>query len=356
MNPDDIGFVMLDCGEHERALLHFEDALARDKDDSGALHMKILALYRLGRYEETLESCGEAIRIAYATSKKGLDKAKRLRALGENDEAEEWEFDAKEYDLYVSNVKYVMSKALFRLERTGEALTALNSGIGLDDDHYDEHAILELILREVCFKEDYGLACRRRRFGRGAAPFYGHAACAPGRKAKLVNDLNQTTDAASIRPNDAAAQADLARILLHLAVPERALMAIIHAISLDPSNVRYHVTKAEILCDLGEMGRCGKAADAALEIDPDDPDARIWKGLCLYEDGYDTEGIPMIEEELARDESNPTACLCHAYVLACEEDPNEALELCVPAMMDHPHDDRLRALLEAMLEERANHP
>ena len=350
-DPAGEGYGLYLRGAYEEALRRFSAAADMSPDKPEPHRLKGMALYRLGRYADSVESLDEALRVAKAQYRSGLAKARTLRGVGKHEEAQEHEIDAQFESIHhTTKARHVRAKALFRLGRTDDALDDLDANLRLDPGNIE---VLELILQEACGKEDK----KERRPDHivpTCVPFSGRASCTLSHGMDLERMLERAEADARLCPPDADSRAEMARISSLLSMPERALDEIDAATSLDPSDAGYHAAKAGMLCGMGRMGECRGSADDALALDPQNQQAAAWKGLCLYLDGLQGDGCDMVDSAYCKSPDDRVACLCMAYVMCCEGDIAYALYICMESFREDPHDGRTRLLLGALLDEDAD--
>lgn len=87
------------------------------------------------------------------------------------------------------------------------------------------------------------------------------------------------------------------------------------AIRADPSHVKGHINLGVVLfCDLGEYERGSRHIERALELEPDNKDARCNLALVLSHRGHDTAALALCNRLLDEDPSNQEARLQRALV------------------------------------------
>ena len=241
-------------------------------------------------------------------------------------------------------------------------MDGLGEDLELDQDDPCERAFLYKILKMVCVVEGdarkhavvaatatTAAAPHARGSGLGDALVREFEANMRSGAERALRKDEQAALEASRDPGSAAPRAASARVLHGMCRHAEALESIGAALEMEPENAGYLCTKAEILRDLGRPDECDEAVDAALAVKPDRSDAGALKGLRLYEEGRPEEGRLLVRTRHARDPLDPTACFCMAYVTAADGFRDPALILCKQAVLDHPNDGRLTALLVAIL-------
>ena len=356
----DAGIALFRRGKYEKALRHFRKASRRLPDDPEAHMLQALACYKLGRYADAVkanraaQSTGQAAIVEHCMHALACKNAERP------DLARNAALEASRVSDMLFRARYAGAKASFRLGRHGDAMDGLGEDLELDPDDPGERAFLYKILKMVCVVEGdarkhavvaaaTATAPHARSSGLGDALAREFEANVRSGAERALRKDEQAALEASRDPGNAAPRAASARVLHGMCRHAEALESIGAALEMEPKNAGYLCTKAEILRDLGRPGECDEAVDAALAVKPDRPDAGALKGLRLYEEGRLEEGRLLVRTRHARDPLDPTVCFCMAYVTAADGFRDPVLILCKQAVLDHPNDGRLAALLVAIL-------
>ena len=342
---------MVRRGEYEKAVRHLAGIASHMPNDPEVNILKGLALYRLGRYPESLEACSIAMDYGADLSEESEEMRDVYNAEKMYDKASECGLTAALMDEIIMKAKYVGAKALFRMGMRDEAIHEINFEVQLDLGNPDERHILTMILGEMCYIEDTGSTDAASVTRMHSEMFRDIWSRHEHYKEKLEERLKAADLAIALHGDEAGNHTERAKILFDMEKYQDALEAITEALNLNPPNARYHYIKAEVLRMLGRMPECRKEAEESLSLDPDDREARALNGFCLYREGRRDEGHAMIDAAYEKDPGRQMTCYYMAFVTSQEGERKEALGVCKSAMLRHPENQELRFLMVTMLEE-----
>ena len=239
-----------DLERHDEALNAIDRAIELDAEDSGHFWLRADILQDLERLDEALDAIDRAIELEAEDSGHFWLRADILQDLERLDEALDAIDRAIELDPEVPANFWVRASILQDLESFDEALNAIDRAIELDERRPGSHWLRANILLDL---ERFDEALEAAQALLDAAPDHPH------RHGQIMRKL-----ASLGRPHDAEA---LARKLVE------------HA----PGNLRALLVASRFHLDQDRLDEAMRLLQSALEIDPDNQDARRLRGQAFFQ-------------------------------------------------------------------------
>ena len=133
---------------------------------------------------------------------------------------------------------------------------------------------------------------------------------------QLDQELEGRQETSRQRPDDPAAQADLARVLLDLGRTDEAQAAAERAVELAPGDVAYRGLLGYALLQAGRLSEAGEQFSQAAAAEPDNARWQLGMGLLALVQGENEQAMTCLQRaaQLAPDDPLPRAYLAAAYL------------------------------------------
>ena len=279
------------------------------KRDANALFWRAYSLSHLGKEEEALAACDEAIRLDPAHADAYNNKGTVLQDLGRYEEAIIAYDEAIRLDPTFADAYNNKGNALQDLRQYKEAIIAYDEAIRLDPSsalaYENKGNALGLLGR---YEEAIVAYDEAIRLNPTDADIYYN-------KGVRLHDLGQYKEAIvaydeviQLNPTDVRAYINKGTVLHDLGRYKEAIVAFDEAIRLDPTYAHAYYNKGNVLRDLGRYEEAIVAFDEAIRLDPTYASAYYNKGNVLLGLGRYEEAIVAYDETIRL---NPTHS--HAY-------------------------------------------
>ena len=339
MAHNNLGLAVLEKGQVDEAVAHFQKALAIDPAFYDAHNSLGLVLLQQGRAKEAIARFQEAVKLRpdFAAAYNNLGNA--LRQDGQADAAVSHFRKALEINPRFALAFYNLGNGLLEQGRTDEAIAYFRKALEIQPSYPEAH---------------YNL---------GIALF---------RKGRIDEAIMHLQQAVEFRPNFAAAHNNLGNLLLQTGRLDQAIVHYTRALEGDPTNAPAHINLGGALLQAGRVDeaivqfqsaaqllpasaeaqnnlanaliRAGRVDEAkacllkALELRPDFAQAHNNLGLLLLRAGQIEEAITHFERALAIQPNNAPAHRHLAQALAQAARTSEAVEHYRAALAVQPGD------------------
>lgn len=123
------------------------------------------------------------------------------------------------------------------------------------------------------------------------------------------------------------------------------------AVELDPQNLQARVKRGQLLFDSGQLEDALADIEAVLAVDPENPDALALRGAVQARRGELKAAVLDVEAALAIEPRHRNGLLLLAQIRRAQNDREEAKRLLEEAIQAHPRDAQLRLVLAGLHQE-----
>ena len=242
------GVALYSLGKYDESIKAFDEVINLNPNKANGTYSKGLSLHRLGRYEEALSAYNEAIRIDPNHTKALAMKGTVLRDMGKFDEAINSFQEAIGLDASNAATWNNLGTTLGDQLKYEEAIDALNEAIKIDPDFAGAWHNKGLYL-----------------YNQG----------------KLDEALKASEISLILDPNDAENWFNEGNILTNLSMYDEAISAYDECIKINPKDKRPWIKKGYIFETSEKLNEAIKAYNQVIGIDPYDKVAWNKKGIVL---------------------------------------------------------------------------
>lgn len=139
-----IGYLQNQSSEYQSAILAFDRVIQYAPNDFAALNNRGNANHYLGRYAEAVVDYNKVISLFPNSVEGHHNRGNSQRALGKYDDAVDDFDEALRIDPNLARTQYLRGLALSQLRRTTEALTALETALGLANQEANSTLVGEI--------------------------------------------------------------------------------------------------------------------------------------------------------------------------------------------------------------------
>jgi tetratricopeptide (TPR) repeat protein len=265
-----LGKIMLDQAHYEQALEYHRQALAIDPRDTVTRNYLAFVLFRMGRIEDAIEQCQEAARIDPLDFNAYHNLGNIMLSTGKVDKALQFFQIAAGIDPRSAMARNSAGMALLELKRTDEAEAIFREALKLDPKSVPAHAGLGSILHD---------------------------------KQKFADALGHFQTAFEVDPANSALrqnlEAELVNVGTALASQNKFEAAIEHlrrAVDLVPGHLDANYRLARTLARNGQLSESAEFFEKALALDAGIPDVHLDYALALEELGLRDKAIGHLRE------------------------------------------------------------
>lgn len=287
------GLILRQLNQNDQALIAFERTLLLNPKDTQAQAYRCEILSKLGKQDEALAACNEAITTGGPGNEQATALALANRA-GANRQLNQLSTAVADYDRAISlnpndpSLWAAQAMVLEQLSQFNEALTSYDRAVQLSPK-----SSLALVGRctmlNVLSQYEKALeACNQAIQGDGVWQAVG-AAQAWNQRSKALTGLGKYEDALAsssratgIKPDYAEAWSDRSVVLWYLQQYDEAIAATREAIRLNPNYARAWLNQAAILRTLKQFSEALAAYDMALKLDPTNSDGWANRSAVLW--------------------------------------------------------------------------
>jgi tetratricopeptide (TPR) repeat protein len=277
----------------------YDAGLAVDPGNAEIINNRSVALLKLGRYAEALQSCERALAVQPGYTDALYNRGNALLALGQFADARVSYQTALTHDADRIDTLNNLGLALAGLGQTGEAMATYDRVLAIDPENLDA----------LCNRA--GALCELKRFAEALAtcdrvlaedPAHPDAlntrGVALGKLQQYEEALASYDAALAVAPHRADIYVNRGTALLSLDRSDEALASFDRAIARDPDNVGALLSHAQACIKSQRFDRALASYDRALAINPDEAGALSERGVVLAELGLLDEALDCHERAL----------------------------------------------------------